>query len=554
MNARVGDRRFIEPYLRVKQAAQRAEAIRGLDDADVIAALAGAGAEGDPLIANILATEAQNRISLYGTIQATMGEGVFAVGPLCRVVAMNPAAERMLGWSSDEAKGRPIDEMLAATLPAHGAHVGHALCADVLSDVVSKRHEEATFQRKDGTRFWASYIASPIVRDGDVLGAVVVFRDITGRRHAEEDARRLAAIVTASDDAIVSFALDGTILSWNPRAEKIFGTRAEAALGRHGKSVLPAQFHDDLDALLRVPQNGGGPLRHMAKHIERDGNVVHLSITATHVLDDERNVIALAWIAEDVTKATDREEALRQSDQRYRLLLDSASDHAIFQLDPKGYVATWNPAAERIKGWKAEEIIGWHYSILAPPEEVANGDPWMELDIAKKEGSYSAEVRRIRKDGKIFDASVTLSAMRDPEGELIGFVKVTRDVSQRKEWERELETRDAHYRELFSMLRAPGVWCDPSGQIALTNPALCDAVGLSADDLHGRGLLSLCREADREAAREALDAAKAGERRRVAFSIVGPAGKTLAASWDLRPIVRGGVGTGFFAIGEASRS
>ncbi|HWH07546.1 MAG TPA: PAS domain S-box protein, partial [Candidatus Thermoplasmatota archaeon] len=476
---------------------------------------------------------------------------VFAVGPHGRLTAMNPAAETLLGWRFADLQGRPIDDFLQCRLlvPGSGPQP-RAIAADVLTAATTRREEEALLIRKDGSAFYATYVASPILREGDVWGAVVVFRDITARKQAEEAVRRLAAIVTASDDAIVSFALDGTILSWNPRAEQIFGARAEDAIGKPGKLVLPPQFHADLDALLERPTNGGGPLQHMARRLEREGAVAYLSMTATHVLDANGNAVALAWVAEDVTQAAIRDEAIRRSEERYRLLLDSVTEHAIFELDPRGFVTTWNPAAERIKKWKAEEIIGWHFSVLFPPEEVANGDPWMELDKAKEDGQYTAEVRRIRKSGEIFDASVTLSAMRDPAGELVGFVKVTRDVSERKEWERKLETRDEYYRAFFEALEAPSAWCDPSGQIVRANRAFREGVGISAEDLVGRTLVSLCEDASRDAAIPAIQAVKDGQAARVAFTAVGPSGKQLERIWHLQPILREGVATGFFAVGE----
>lgn len=551
--ADVGDTRFVEPYLRVKRAAQRAEAIRDLRDEEVIAALGAAAAEGDPLIANILATEGQNRIGLYAAIQATMGEGVFAVGPLGRVTAMNPAAEAILGWRFDEIRGQDIDALVRCRVPAHGGEAQPCtIAADMLASDAPRAQDAVLLTRKDGSEFYASYVASPIIHEGDVRGGVVVFRDITQRRKAEDDVRRLAAIVTASDDAILSFALDGTVLSWNPRAEQIFGTRAGDAIGKPAKTVLPAQFHADLDGLLGRPTNGGGPLQHMARRLDRDGQAVHLSITATHVLDSTGNAVAVSWVAEDVTAATHRETALRRSDERYRLLLDSVTEHAIFELDPRGYVTTWNPAAERIKGWKEDEIVGWHFSVLFPPEEVKNGDPWTEIDRAKRDGVYSAEVRRIRKNGEVFDASVTLSAMRDAAGELVGFVKVTREVSERKEWERKLETRDEHYRAFFRGLRSPSAWCDPSGQIVVANRAFCEGIGISSDDLVGRPLLSLSAQPDRDAAESAIKAAKEGRATRVTFAAVGPARKAIETSWELEPILREGVATGFFAIGAAA--
>jgi PAS domain S-box-containing protein len=128
-------------------------------------------------------------------------------------------------------------------------------------------------------------------------------------------------------------------------------------------------------------------------------------------------------------------EVLRQSEERFRLLVEGVRDYAIFMLDPYGYITTWNQGAQRIKGYDSEEIIGEHFSIFYTDEDVERGHPEEELRIAKAEGSYEEEGLRVRKDGSTFWASVLITALRDEDGELRGFAKVTRDITARKEAE-----------------------------------------------------------------------------------------------------------------------
>ena len=128
-------------------------------------------------------------------------------------------------------------------------------------------------------------------------------------------------------------------------------------------------------------------------------------------------------------------EVLRQSEERFRLLVEGVRDYAIFMLDPYGYITTWNQGAQRIKGYDSEEIIGEHFSIFYTDEDVERGHPEEELRIAKAEGSYEEEGLRVRKDGSTFWASVLITALRDKDGELRGFAKVTRDITARKEAE-----------------------------------------------------------------------------------------------------------------------
>jgi PAS domain S-box-containing protein len=129
------------------------------------------------------------------------------------------------------------------------------------------------------------------------------------------------------------------------------------------------------------------------------------------------------------------QQILRESEERFRLLVEGVKDYAIFMLDPEGYITTWNEGARRIKGYEEEEIVGEHFSVFYTEEDVERGHPDEELRIAEAEGSYEEEGIRVRKDGSTFFANVLITALRDEEGELGGFAKVTRDITERKEAE-----------------------------------------------------------------------------------------------------------------------
>src|SRR5919199_1125189 len=129
------------------------------------------------------------------------------------------------------------------------------------------------------------------------------------------------------------------------------------------------------------------------------------------------------------------QQILRESEERFRLLVEGVKDYAIFMLDPEGYVSTWNEGARRIKGYEEEEIIGEHFSVFYTDEAVERGRPREVLLVAEAEGRYEEEGVRVRKDGSTFFASVLITALRDEEGDLRGFAKVTRDITARKEAE-----------------------------------------------------------------------------------------------------------------------
>ena len=143
-------------------------------------------------------------------------------------------------------------------------------------------------------------------------------------------------------------------------------------------------------------------------------------------------------LKEDIAARRRTEQMLTESERRFRLMVDSVVDYAIFRLDKEGRVASWNAGAQRIKGYAADEIIGEHFSRFYPSEEVERGKPARELEIARKEGRYQEEGWRVRKNGSTFWASVVVTAVRDETGELIGFSKVTRDLTERNRAEAEL--------------------------------------------------------------------------------------------------------------------
>src|SRR6187200_401118 len=142
-------------------------------------------------------------------------------------------------------------------------------------------------------------------------------------------------------------------------------------------------------------------------------------------------------------RARTDEAFLRESELRLRLLIESIKDYAIFMLDPDGTVASWNPGAERIKGYREEEILGQHFSTFYPSEDIAAGKCELELAVARETGRFEDEAWRLRKDGTRFWANVVISAVRDASGQLVGFAKVTRDLTERRQVERERAARMA---------------------------------------------------------------------------------------------------------------
>ena len=172
-----------------------------------------------------------------------------------------------------------------------------------------------------------------------------------------------------------------------------------------------------------------------------------------------------------------------EAEDRFRLLVESVKDYAIFILDTGGHVVTWNAAAERIKGYKADEIIGKHFSTFYPPEDIAAGKCERELAIADREGRYEEEGWRIRKDGSRIWANVTITALRNPDGTLVGFAKVTRDLTERRQAEEETH----RFRLLVESVKDYAIFIlDTGGHVATWNPGAERIKGYKAHEIIGK--------------------------------------------------------------------
>jgi PAS domain S-box-containing protein len=231
------------------------------------------------------------------------------------------------------------------------------------------------------------------------------------------------------------FALDpsGRILTWNLGAQRLKGYSTDEILGRHFSVFYPPE-----DVAARKPEREledairDGRVEDEGWRVRKDGSRFWANVIITALRNKTGELVGFAKVTRDLTERRAAEEAVRKSDEHSRLLIESVKDYGIFMLDPQGNVATWNAGAARIKGYRADEILGHHFSIFYTPEDVAAGKPAWELQVVEKEGRLEDEGWRVRKNGSRFWANVVISALRREDGELIGFAKVTRDLTERR--------------------------------------------------------------------------------------------------------------------------
>src|ERR1022692_4523659 len=263
-----------------------------------------------------------------------------------------------------------------------------------------------------------------------------------------------ARFMNLSADMFCIAGFDRFFKSVNPSWEEALGFTSQELMAKpYSEFIHPDDREDTVAEASRIQAPGTTCIALENRYICKDVSYRWLSWNAVSVPDQKLTYA----VARDITRRRQVEEALRKSEEHLRLLVDGVSDYAIFMLDPSGQVASWNQGAERIKGYKANEIIGRHFSCFYPPEELQNGKPERELQKAIAEGHYAEEGWRIRKDGSRFWAHVEITALRDNTGKLRGFSKVTRDVTEQRRAE-ELLRESEQRLTLASTSGEVGVW------------------------------------------------------------------------------------------------
>ncbi|GAA0336120.1 PAS domain-containing sensor histidine kinase [Sphingomonas oligophenolica] len=253
--------------------------------------------------------------------------------------------------------------------------------------------------------------------------------------------QRFQLLVNAvTDYAIYMLDRGGHVVSWNPGARRFKGYEADEIIGQHY-----SRFFREEDRAAGMPERAlraaevEGRFEAEGWRIRKDGTRFWASAVIDPIRDEAGELIGFAKITRDITEKKAAERRLYESEQRFRLLVQGVTDYAIYMLDTDGRVTNWNAGAQAIKGYSFEEIVGEHFSRFYTPEDRAAGVPARALATALAEGKYEAEAIRVRKDGTRFWAHVVIDPIRDDSGRHIGFAKITRDVTERRNVEEELD-------------------------------------------------------------------------------------------------------------------
>lgn len=248
-------------------------------------------------------------------------------------------------------------------------------------------------------------------------------------------------VESVTDYAIYLLDSDGRVASWNPGARRFKGYDDHEIIGQSFE-----RFYTQEDRASGLPRRAlrtaelEGRFEAEGWRVRKDGTRFWAHVVIDPILNPAtRKVLGYAKITRDLTEKREADLALKRSEEQFRLLVQGVTDYAIYMLDKEGHVSNWNLGAERIKGYSRSEIVGQHFSAFYTPEDRERGEPQRALDTAIRTGSFEKEGWRLRKDGQPFWAHVVIDPIRDDSGEIIGFAKITRDLTDRRKVQEELE-------------------------------------------------------------------------------------------------------------------
>ena len=366
----------------------------------------------------------------------------------------NPAALSITGFRHDELINQPVTTLYL--------DAGDAIRTEYELQQAAKTGSfiaEGWKLKKEGKKYWGVLTYAPIFSGNELLGYSCTLMDTSVQKQHEWALRKNEGKYRLMVEAVKDYAIfmldpNGYILTWNEGARYTKGYSAAEIIGKHFSTFYTAEDLEDKkpERELKIAIQTG-KYEEEGWRVKKKGSVFWANVIITALFDEENKLLGFSKVTRDLSSRKQNEEALKQSEERYRSLVQQVTDYGIFMLDEKGRIISWNEGAKKIKGYTSDEVIGKYFSIFYPEEDIILGKPAQELKQAIAVGKYEEEGWRLRKDGSRFWANVVITAVYDSKKVLIGFSKVTRDLTEKKEAERALTESYRQYRNLFNELK-----------------------------------------------------------------------------------------------------
>ncbi|HWC51309.1 MAG TPA: PAS domain S-box protein, partial [Nitrospira sp.] len=304
--------------------------------------------------------------------------------------------------------------------------------------------------------------------------------------HGPEAAAYLAAVVDSSQDSIITITLSGIIRTWNTSAERTFGYTGEEAVNQSILLIIPPELHAEEASILARLRSGERIEHYETVRRRKDGRLIDVDLTMSPVRDARGTIIGASKIIRDVT---DRKQADRTIAQVQTLLssIVASSDDAIVSKNLDGIITSWNRGAERMFGYTAEEMVGSSILRIIPPDRHSE-EAAILSKLRRGERIDHYETIRRKKDGRLFDISITVSPLTDEDGNVIGASKIARDISEQKRAQHALHESEERWRVTLESIGDAVVATDGTAVVTFANQIAAGVLGLPAEEIVGRPL------------------------------------------------------------------
>ncbi len=424
----------------------------------------------------------------WATTLESIGDAVLATDNEGRIAFLNPVAAALTGWNADEAQGRPVQEVFRVI-----NEKTQTAAEDIVARVLREGHaaelaNHTAMVAKNGVVTPIEDSAAPIRNDaGEVVGVVLVFRDVTVRRRAQQAQQYLSAIVESSDDAIIGKSLDGAITSWNRGATRQYGYTAAETIGKSISMLIPADHPNELQETLQKIAAGEEVDRYESIRQRKDGSLLDVSLTISPIFDATGKIVGASSIARDITEAKRAEIELRAREERLRMATDAAQ-LGIFEWTVPTDTAVW-------ENKRMYEIFG-----IPETTDAVNRDRFVSETLHPEDlQRFSRELEEAMQPGALFRGAYRIRRMNDgqwrwiqyfarfeltPDGKPLCLVGVLQDITEARRAE-EFRQSSQYTRSLLEASLDPLVTISPDGKITDVNEAAIEVTGVARDRLVG---------------------------------------------------------------------